>query len=573
VTGAKVQLAASPLFTQREMMLCRKKKILLLVMPYLLLNLEACMNVQYHFPINTNYPYPGMGEADTRIKTPSYNNYNAQITDDTVPEKEQVIAFLKHAEKATGMKVIMLNDLADLQGPPLQKNSPSDQTAQNASIQIVNNVIIGEALFTVAFPPGWDPAGRYPMVLSGNGSGSSNNMRLFGEHNSDIGIAYYAGMSVREGGSGLIVAVCNCGGRESQGANSGTLQAIGDFIDLMADFYGGDRYQLVTFGSSRGGGTALLWGANPLNLDYSVVAIFADVPPLKYGTMTDVAVSDFPSLAGIMNMVLNDPNAYRYDTGPYSPMDPSPVMEVLVGTKDLDEADNRGPWGYFEKLVGKKVVLSQGTHDPYMPMPYFLESDRKLRSLGVHPLTIITLRQGHIGGAIVEENLINFLKALSMGESYDIPSGRMYMLQTDLVEHSSTGLSKLSVIGMPFTATVPWKLGVKEPGTLILCGEPGKPWAADLYDSGGRPKWSWSGVFDETESSFVDLPLPREVGIYKWFFTYDGTPIANTNTPVVDEHGNPVVCSTNVVEEQPLQQDVYYDYDRYNHLNFGIDQY
>jgi hypothetical protein len=302
------------------------------------------------YVVATHYPdFGGTEPAPTDEIEPSYGVYNNRLNDYYAVDADTAQAAVDEISATIFRDVVLLNDWADVE-------EDSD------ALQIVNNVPIEGALYTIFLPAGWNRTQDLPIVLSGNGAGTSNNERLY-DGETDMGIII--GLSTSFGGHGIIGAMSNCGGTESQGVDEPTYRSVGAFFDFL-DENGGDKNNAMTAGWSRGGGTALMWAINPLQLDYNVHTVFAGVPPPRYGALNNVSVLTYPSMASIGVLISGSEDGYRYDNPDWhSGMTPSPFLELIMGTGDPDEADALGPWGMSEGLRGKRVMLEAGSHDAF----------------------------------------------------------------------------------------------------------------------------------------------------------------------------------------------------------------
>lgn len=255
--------------------------------------------------INTNFPKPGGTTASAAIRLfppVSYGSYSNMETDPAAVSSAERDALLASAQQElpAGVGLVTLN---------------AWQEAKEGlnSIQLVNNVPIQGATYTIVLPANWSRKNKVPVLLSGNGAGVSNNQRLWKQ--SDTVLIRLVGVSSGAGHSGLIAAYSNAGGTESQGVDDHTYKSVGAFFDFIAQ-NGGDPQHAVTAGGSRGGGTALMWAINPLSLNYSVQAVFADIPPTAYGLLSQRSVLTYPNLGYIYIAAFHDPNAYLYTTQP-----------------------------------------------------------------------------------------------------------------------------------------------------------------------------------------------------------------------------------------------------------------
>ena len=508
------------------------------------------------FPIVTHYPDVGGAEpAPRRAVEPAYGVYNNAENDYYAPTRREVELFVAKARLLMrGDRLILLNDIADV------------QEGMDA-VQAVNNVAVKGALYTIFFPPRWARDGQYPVVLSGNGAGTSNNDRLY--DGQEIYAPVIAWNSAQEGRSGVILAISNCGGTESQGADEKTLRSVGAFFDFIAE-YGGDKHNAVTTGGSRGGGTALVWAANPLDLDYTVRAVFAHVPPTHYGSLGKVSLFTYPALGSIAELVMGE-GAASYDDGPATMEARLPaVLRILFGTGDVDEANARAPIGLAERLRGKVIVISEGTHDSFFQLALFLAFDRRLTELGIDHATAIILGDGHGFSSFVYDQTLAYLDAIARGEAYEAPSGRFYFIKRGDRQEPLDEFLGRPVDELPFTVELPYRSGVGLPVDVSACGGSGKAWRITLTGPEGAEVWAWSGVFDGTECATFTFVTPAAPGEYTWAFIYDGAAIPATNTPFRDASGCGAPATLVVTKDEPPLEARYYGP---GGLAFGIDQF
>ena len=302
--------------------------------------------------INTNFPKPGNTTASLPFRlfpAVGYGDYSNMETDPvaiSADERDSLMAVIKKALPA-GIDVVTLNSWADAK-------------EGIAALQIVNNVPIKGATYTIVLPPNWKKSAKLPILLSGNGAGVSNNQRLWKQK--DASLLALVNMASAPGRTGLIAAYSNAGGTESQGIDNHTYVSVGAFFDFIGQ-NGGDVQNAITEGGSRGGGTALMWAINPLKLNYHVHAVFADIPPTAYGTLSQRSVLTYPNLGYIYIAGTHDPTAYLYSS-PNGPLHPS--LDKLIGTNDVDKANAISPLGSADQLKDKtELIIGRGTHDAF----------------------------------------------------------------------------------------------------------------------------------------------------------------------------------------------------------------
>ncbi len=519
--------------------------------------------------INTNFPNPGDTKPSPAIRIlpgVSYGSYSNMSTDPVAISAAERDTLLAAASKtASGIKMISLNNW-----DAVQEGQPA--------IQIVNNVPIKGATYTIVLPPGWKRSAHYPVLLSGNGAGVSNNARLW--KGSDTSLINAIALASTRDRSGLIAAYSNAGGTESQGVDDHTYKSVGAFFDFIGQ-NGGDPMHAIMAGGSRGGGTALMWAINPLDLNYKVVAVFADIPPTAYGTLSQLSVLTYPNLGYINEALVHDPNAYLY-SNPNGPSNSH--IGLLIGVNDAAGADAKSPIGMAERLKDKVLVIGRGTHDPFFPLWEFLRFDDRLTALGITHSTVITLGQGHVGNTFLETQVRAYIDALSQGKAYQPPPGRFIYIdlappegpQVPLPAFLKDGLNAdpkavpVAGLDLPFAAEIPAGAGVGNPVDISVCGKIGSTYSYSAKDAAGKAWTSAAGTFDATECAHVQIKAPDVPGTYTWSFTSQDKPIAVTNTPLRNEGGCGLPAETIVTTLQPSPADLTGNQPT---LGFGVDQY
>jgi hypothetical protein len=524
--------------------------------------------------ITTNFPKPGDTAAAPpfRLYPPtSYGDYSNMETDPTAitaDQRDELMAIIKKALPA-GIDAATLNHWADVKEGV-------------ATLQIVNNVAIKGATYTIVLPPNWKRSAKLPVLLSGNGAGVSNNQRLWKQK--DASLLALVNLASAPGRSGLIAVYSNAGGTESQGIDTHTYTSVGAFFDFIGQ-NGGDPQNVITAGGSRGGGTALMWAINPLKLNYHVHAVFADIPPTAYGSLSQVSVLTYPNLGYIYVAGTHDPTAYLYS----SPNGPQhPVLDKLIGTNDVAKANAISPLGSADQLKDKtELVIGRGTHDAFFPLWEFLTFDRRLTELGITHSTVITLGQGHTGSTLLDNELGKYIDQFSQNKPYQSTPGRFYQINLNPPEGTQVPLTEFIKNGMnadpkatalpggdlPFTAEIPSLVGVGLPVDISVCGKVGATFSYEAKSAEGITWTSVEGTIDATECAHQQIKAPDATGAYAWTFTYNGQPISSINTPQRNEGGCGLPAVTTVNMKQPSPAEITANNGDDGTLGFGVDQY
>jgi hypothetical protein len=534
-----------------------KKVLSLIIMLFLLQTITLAQTTEY--VVATHYPeFGGTDPAPMDQVQVEYTIYNNRENDYAAVDRATAEAIIERIEGTTRLEVAMLNDWAEVE-------EDSD------TLQIINNMPIEGALYTIVLPVGWNREKNLPIVLSGNGAGTSNNRRLY--IGGEIDLPVLIGFSTLLGRSGIIGAFSNAGGTESQGIDEVTYRSVGAFFDFM-DENGGDKMTTMTAGWSRGGGTALMWAINPLGLDYEVDIVVAGVPPTHYGTLSQVSPLTYPSMASIGVLVGQDENAWRFDNEGLRPgMNPSPFMEKLIGTGDPKEADAISPIGMAEGLQGKQVLIEFGTHDAFFPLAPFLEFDRRLTELGIDHGTVVTLNSGHEDTDFVRGEVVNALNALASGQEYRVPQGRFYFIDRNPLEDDEVSLEAflrerigtddpIDASDLPITIRFPYRVGQGNPFDVEVCGTLGMEIELSAYNRETQEEaYTLNTTLDESECITEQTSFDGDTGVYGWRLFVNGEGIDQYSTPGFYTEGELTGChipaSTEVLAEQPAPSETY----------------
>lgn len=519
--------------------------------------------------INTNFPKHGDTQPSPAFRLftlPTFGDYSNMETDpQAVSAAERDAVLTKAQTNLGGIKIISLNQW-------------EETLEQLPAVQIINNVPIQGATYTIVLPPNWSRQAKIPILLSGNGAATSNNKRLWTE--GDLIMVNIAVMMSGIGRSGVITAYSNAGGTESLGVDDHTYRSVGAFMDFMAH-NGGDPQRVVTFGGSRGGLTALMWAVNPLKLNYNVLAVFADIPPTALTSLTQRSVQTYPGLGNVYPLVTHDPTSYQYGTVGGPDKIEARFLSAWIGTTDPVKADAQSPIGMARGLKGKVVVIGRGTHDMVLSLREFIDFDHRLTELNIAHSTVITLGQGHITNTFLVEQLLFYLDALSKGKTYQPPTGRFiyintappYGKQVPLNAYLKNDLTAkpIATNELPFTAEFPAKAGVGLPVDITVCGASKSTYSYSAKKSSGEVWVEAHGTFDTSECILNATTAPTTPGDYAWTLTYNGKPIPSTNTPLRTQANCGLPAITVVLPQQPKPADALPIPDP--SLSFGIDEF
>jgi uncharacterized protein (TIGR03382 family) len=469
---------------------------------------------QADYPVVTNFPAPGGTTADTtRMSPPAYDHYSAATTDEYAPSQTDFNAALQAAESTVGGATVQF------------LNSSSELNSAANVIQIVSDWAIGSALYTVAFPRGWSPMSSYPIVLSGDPTFASNNYRVFGPLFRD------ASLLSAIAGYGAIGVVSNCGGIESQGVSAGVLRSVGAMLDTLA-MYGGDKHRVITAGFSRGAMTAFTWAANPLGLDYTVLAAFGHALPVSFVEAVTAPYATYPMLGSISDLITNDPSRSSYASVPPPHTFPNTEISILTGTTAAIDINTPSVLG--DRLRGVQLVFSTGTQDPVLPLPTAMAFEQDLTTRGIPHLMVLVYNGGHELSQKVANEFALALGDVLMGRPYTAPTGVEVDVQTELAQHLPSTQQQQMPGHQPFSAVVPYKSSKGQPMRIDLCGEPGTAYRVCAVRSDGseRALIDVSGAFPAGKCAKLPMATPVESGGYDWRFEVGGQPFSNAMTAV-----------------------------------------
>ncbi len=533
---------------------------------------------------------------------PTTDNFPYMITDDRAPGIDDILRYIEGIESRTyqGRKytVRILNDIEQV-----------NRSGLDPRLQIVVNHVInygpqqeGHSCFTLYFPPYFKAYGfseveltdtgssgstgltgtspvkaldlgeRYPILLQANGWGASNNLSFKsngsgGGNGTDAfsnnpAPGYYPS-AVLDGyehdGHGFIYVQSNGGGLGSIGHTREYLKDLAWMIHRLHTGFHCDRSRVVTVGSSRGGGVALMAAINPYAGDpdfpqpYNVLGIFSRVPPLGAGTMSQTPITVNPTINALYNAELGS-GADRYSHDPPPLSNPAPVLDAPLGTTDVNLANDLSPDGLLvENLQGKFVFFMHGTQDSWMSERHWIGFERWLSMNGVAHSSVTVLNTGHglpssVGGwqTVFGDFVRLVLDDPNLDPSTYVPpdtghgtfeNARDYYWKGDLDQVVMwDNVYRLdNQATLPFSATLPYRIGRvvnseppganHEPGCIELHGTAGRAWRVEIADQTGPLPAPW-GVMEGTFGGIGQIGVFVETVHLCW--GYEGLPRIDT---------------------------------------------
>lgn len=498
---------------------------------------------QIDFPIVTHFPEEGGTKADTnRKQPPSWGNYSAVTTDHTAPDWDQVIQSVKRWEKSGECPVDLYNHIDSL-----KSNVPR--------LQVINNVIIGKTLWTFFVGPNWKQnEGPYILVVSGRPGTASNNSSAYGGGGPlklPEKIAQ-AGMK----GHPVILAFVNQGGRESQGNHPDVLTSIGEGITFAKEKFRIDNQRVVFTGKSRGAASALIWGANPLNLDYKTAGIFAHTPPTDYGAICYQPNGTFPQLGSLVAKELSPNHKPNWVAGTEHNTQMQILRNCMAGSQQPDTMKTRSPIAYINRYKDTYLALGWSTHDPVVGPQEGFNLVQALDEANIPYFAEFTLGGTHSNSQGVKTAFEQFMKTL-LGQSTDpLPTGRTW---NSLTIKNEKQQYQILEDGSPVWTVMP-QITTANRNNAIYVGAPDGSEVYALAEHVDNEDVTWIEIDTKVEWDYVriDLPTPPQPGRYKWIIIVANVEIPHTSVLNFDPNKDePEPIETLVLENERYIHELY----------------
>ncbi len=452
------------------------------------------------FPIVTHYPKQGDTQADKNRKdSPGWGNFSAVTTDHTAPSKDRVIRSVRRWEKAGDCPVDIYNHIDSLK-------------SNVARLQVINNIIIGKSLWTFFIGPNWNKEQNdYIFVISGRTGSASNNSTAYGGGGPlklPEAVAK-AGMA----GHPFIVAFVNQGGRESQGNHPDVLKSVGEGITFAKQHFHINDQRLVFAGKSRGAASALMWGANPLNLNYKTAAIFAHAAPTNYGTIGYQPNGTFPILGNLVAKELSPNRNSSWLPGEEHDRQMSILRDCMAGSQNPDTMKTRSPIAFIDKYKDVYLALGWSTHDPRVGPQEGFDFVQALEEKHIPYFAEFTLGGTHSNFPSIE-NAFELFMLKQFGKSTDpLPTGRLW---SQFTLQNNKGPYQTIEDGSPVWTILP-QITTANRNNAVYVGAPDGSEVyllAELENS--EHVWYEADALVEWDYVRVDLPAPPQPGRYKW---------------------------------------------------------
>jgi cysteine-rich repeat protein len=336
-------------------------------------------------PLPTHYPtrYDGDPAPFPDFADIGWGQYPFATTDDAAPSSEELAGLAQLFEETTGKGVAIYNH-------------PDDLIVGDDRTQIVLNLEYGASLATIAVPPGWDPEQSVPIVFSGNPGSSSNNKRLF--QSGAYGAKYLLMPALAaQAGAPLIAVLQNTGGVASHGYHPRVMRDVGCVIDSVSEELGGDRSAVVFVGKSRGGGSALTWGANPLGLNYTTLGVFAHTPIWGNDYVMERPVSIAPVPAMLAARATYGESSFYESASPGRQEVVEGFLRWVSPLGTFASTAEHQVAAHVEGLVGVPAVsVCVATHDQELLSPDGVRMFEALEEAGVVHQSEVVIRGAHV---------------------------------------------------------------------------------------------------------------------------------------------------------------------------------
>ena len=506
------------------------------VLWFLVYSNERELDSSAEFPIVTHHPSPGGTQPDRRRRDDlGWGRFNNSITEPSTPSREQVQEKIRYLERTATCSVEIFNS-AKLVNSGVKR------------LQVVNNMVIGRTLWTFFLSPGWkQDGGPYALIVSGNPGTTPNNGRVYGTGKDVVSLpedVALAGMT----GYPVVGAVVNCGGRESQGNHPEVLKSIGEGIRFAREQFNADSKRVIFVGKSRGGAAALMWGANPLGLEYKTIAIFAHSPPTDFGLFTEIPVGTFPLFGALTSEIFSPDESKEWQFDDQFQERLQTGFKCYSGSTSQSEMTSRSPIAHVDKLKGIYLALGFGTHDPLVNVDQAFSFVHALETGGIEHFVEFTLGGGHWNSRGVRSAYENYTRKLLTGAEIELPKGRHW----NRYRQSPTRKKEVydPVKEQPVWAIFPVVTTPQRPNSVYVGAPVGS--RVRIVASAKSSGQSWIATEKEIEKDYIriNLSVPPSSARYIWQIEIDGKQIPVSAIISYDAQGRKILPETLVIASE-----------------------
>ena len=495
------------------------------------------------------YPYYKLG-------IPDYEHYFADIYSIVVIPNDEAISTLTAACQAVGVPIELLPP------SPWKNNYPvvRDPQPNSCRVQVIHDSIVDQSLVTVILPPNWSddaPDGTYPIVMN---SFYDQNDSLFHVHGSALmQLVASSGLDGKRGVIGVLTD--GSGAVASRSFDAMADEQAAAAIEWVANRFHGNRYEVITFGGSRGGYTALSIASNPMGYDYRTILAVAIAAPSIMGQQVYLASPTYP---GMMMVTATDTGlADAWKTGWSYPAcadrphmtglsGKAALLYVLTGTSDFSVADEElslSSPASIQGLVdaGTQVYLEVTGHDFIVPYHLQVAYGAAIIQAGVPTEGHVLLRTGHMSMASHWWSVVQAAVERIVAPGYK-PTGPRDSIP-ELVDPSvhfwtidrQTGTyEEITPGSYPFTFEGPYKVVTDQSYPFVFVGQVGTDFLLTITKDGSTV----STISDSLQDSGIKVlwqsgPPGPAGGPYVYNLSIrrpdeDWLTISNMNTPSGD---------------------------------------
>jgi hypothetical protein len=454
---------------------------------------------------------------------PDYELYGGDVFSIRSVDNQEALDFAANVQGTTGVEVVHLNQRAWAEGR-VQPNS--------GKVQIIHNNQIAGSLATIFLPPNWRPtaAGNYPILFNGFYDTNANTFDWNGPFMAGI-----VAVSTQNGGRGAIGVLWNGGGAlVSRTGNRRAYDQFNSVIDFVAE-KGGSRFEIVIYGSSRGGGTALEMASNPYHQgEYRVAAVCASCFPAKYGENITLTSMTYPGLLSAVEWSVGVRDSWR--TGWVYPPIPHPLagltaneahLQVLVGETDpemVDDYHSLTSESFLDGLENEKPViyLQAGSHDYQAPYSLQMKYVHELEKRSITATVDVVIGIGHnTREMLYSRPSINVwasvaIAELILGRTPAFPPGVNFFR----VDRNTCTTVEFTPDRFPFTVEFPYMAVHGQTLPVVAVGEPETEYRVNICDtSTGLSLLQVRGTIgeDRTDTQWIDdvTQLPAGTYVYR----------------------------------------------------------
>jgi hypothetical protein len=363
-------------------------------------------------------------EPNARVPGPERyvgENYSVYAVTDIA-----AVALAAQFLEQTGYPLIHRNfPWANWKQGPLDKQTLNDLPA----FQLAHNLVLAAyedkpSLFTLLLPPRWSDVGSqtYPVLFNGFYDINENTFLANG-----LSFGKVIGQSLAKGQPGAIGVFWNGNGAfASQTLTFSSYFNSAYFFYVASLMFKADPQNVITFGISRGGSTALLTAANPFFNNYIVKYAISYCSPGYIGQIaTEWLSTNFPGLYGNLGWATGYKYSYRSDfTDPVTGLKgPQMFLFNTTGFSEPYIADILSPpsdWMLTSlKAKGTQVHLGTGTSDIFIPTAQGIDIANQLKKHQIPFSWSIGHRGGH---TYFDDELAPVIKALDALSGVSVPS-------------------------------------------------------------------------------------------------------------------------------------------------------